>query len=97
MFFVLFVIKKHFLLTQPNMFFLFLRTKIVFQTSVSKHNFISKKNQKLFLKTIFQNNDILIVNGKITTFYSILMVINNKKILLIKNIEFLDIKVLFVI
>ena len=33
------------------------------------------------------NNDILIVNGKIITFYSILMVINNKKILLIKNIE----------
>ena len=33
------------------------------------------------------NKDILIVNGKITTFYSILMVINNKKILLIKNIE----------
>ena len=33
------------------------------------------------------NNDILIVNGKITTFYSILMIINNKKILLIKNIE----------
>ena len=31
------------------------------------------------------NNDILIVNGKITTVYSILMVINNKKILLIKK------------
>ena len=31
------------------------------------------------------NNDILIVNGNITTFYSILMVINNKKILLIKK------------
>ena len=33
------------------------------------------------------NNDILIVNGKITSFYSILIVINNKKLLLIKNIE----------
>ena len=33
------------------------------------------------------NNDILIVNGKIITFYSILIVINNKKLLLIKNIE----------
>ena len=45
MFFVLFVIKKHFLLTQPNMFFLFLTTKIVFQTLVSKHNFISEKTK----------------------------------------------------
>ena len=43
------------------------------------------------------NNNILIVDGKIKIFYSILMVINNKKIILIKTLNYLDIKVLFFI
>ena len=37
---------KHvFLLTKPNMFFLFLRTKTVFQNSVPKHNFFPKNTK----------------------------------------------------
>ena len=59
----------------------------IFETYI-KSNFEQIK-KKFPLKMGSLNNDILIVNGKITTFYSILMVINNKKILLIKNIELL--------
>ena len=36
-------------------FFLFLRTKTIFQNSVPKHNFFFKKHQKLFLKIVLKN------------------------------------------
>ena len=62
MFFVLLILKNFFINSTKYVFF-FLRTKIVFQNSIPKHNFFFLKTQKIvlknyskkpFSKTIFQ-------------------------------------------
>ena len=50
----------------------------IFETYI-KSNFEQILKKKIPLNMGILNNYILIVNGKITAFYSILMVINNKK------------------